>query len=336
MKNIFALLMVLSICSCATEKSPELKVLQGDAFGTTYTIQYFTATEFKAEKGIDSVLYAVNKSMSTYLPQSDISKINRGDTTVVVDDMFKEVWRISETVHTNSKGYFDPTVGTLRNAYGFGDTKPVAEIDIATLDSLRELVGFRKFQINENGTITKSNPNVYIDFNAVAKGYGIDQLGNFLESNNITDYIIELGGEILAKGRNVKKDSFWISGVEALDSDVDNRKATVLFKLENRGLAGSGNYRKYRIDDITGKKYVHTINPLTGLAEQSDVTSATLIAPSCALADAYATACMAMGFERAKKMLSGLDGVEAYLTYTDTENATQVYSTEGFKKLVLN
>lgn len=336
MRILTTLIIALCFCSCATDNTPEFKVLKGNAFGTTYTIQYYTDVEFNSEKGIDSVLYVINKSMSTYIPQSDISKINRGDTSVVVDEMFREVWQISETVHTNSKGYFDPTVGTLRNAYGFGDTKAINEIDKTKLDSLRQFVGFRKFQINKNGTITKSNPNVYIDFNAVAKGYGIDQIGNFLEAKNVKNFIIELGGEILAKGRNLKKDSFWISGVEDLDSNVNDRKATVLFKIENSGLAGSGNYRKYRIDDATGKKYVHTINPLTGLAEQSDVTSATVIAPTCALADAYATACMAMGFERAKLMLSNLDNIEAYLTYTDTKNSTQVYITDGFKKLILN
>lgn len=336
MKIVTTFLIALVFCACAKEKTPEYKVLQGNAFGTTYTIQYFTTTDFDATKGIDSVLNVVNKSMSTYMPESDISKINRGDTTVVVDEMFKEVWRISETVFTNSRGYFDPTVGTLRNAYGFGDTKALNKIDSKVLDSLRAFVGFRKFRINDNGTVTKSNPNVYLDFNAVAKGYGIDRLGVVLESNGAVNYIIELGGEVLAKGKNLKKNSYWISGVEAIDSEIENRKTTVLIKLENSGLAGSGNYRKYRIDDATGKKFVHTINPLTGLAEQSDVTSATIIAPTCALADAYATACMAMGLDKAKEMLKSLNGIEAYLTYTDVDNNLQVYKTEGFQQRILD
>ncbi len=329
------ILIAFVFIGCKNESSFTKKVLRGNAFGTTYTIQYFTDSNFDTQKGIDSVLYAVNRSMSTYIPESDISKINSGDSTVVVDALFKEVWRISETVHTNSKGYFDPTVGSLRNAYGFGDTDYLKVIDQAVLDSVMTLVGFRKIQIQADGTLHKKHPNIYIDFNAVAKGYGIDCLGNMLAQNNIKNFIIELGGEVLAKGKNISKNKPWTSGVEAIISDVSNRKAVAYFNLIDRGLAGSGNYRKYRIDDLTGKKYVHTINPLTGLAEQNNITSATVMAPTCALADAYATACMAMGIEKAKEMLVTLDEVDAYLTYVDSLGVSQTYITNGFEKAML-
>ncbi len=326
---------MIIFASCKNEPSVIKKVLQGNAFGTTYTIQYFTDSNFDAQKQVDSVLYRVNKSMSTYLYESDISKINRGDSTIVVDALFKEVWRISEIVHTASQGYFDPTVGSLRNLYGFGDTAYLEDINTKVLDSVRELVGFKKVAIKNNGTLHKDNPNIYIDFNAVAKGYGIDCLGNMLIKNSVTDFIIELGGEVLAKGQNVLKDSPWISGVEAIGSEIGDRKAVVYFTLQDKALAGSGNYRKYRVDDATGKKYVHTINPLTGLAEQSNVTSATVIASNCALADAYATACMAMGFEKARLMLENLKDVEAYLSYIDTNEAPQAYITKGFEDIIL-
>ncbi|MFT4943689.1 MAG: thiamine biosynthesis lipoprotein [Flavobacteriales bacterium] len=335
MKKITLLLFVLIFAACKNEPSVIKKVLQGNAFGTTYTIQYFTGSNFDAQKEIDSVLYSVNKSMSTYMYQSDISKINRGDSTIVVDALFKEVWRISEIVYINSQGYFDPTVGSLRNAYGFGDTPYLDVIDNKVLDSVRTLVGFRKVAIQEDGTLHKEYPNIYIDFNAVAKGYGIDCLGNMLIRNNVTDFIIELGGEVLAKGKNVLKNKPWTSGVEAIGSDIEDRRAVVYFTLQDKGLAGSGNYRKYRVDDTTGKKYVHTINPLTGLAEQNNVTSATVLAPTCALADAYATACMAMGFEKAKAMLETLKDVDAYLTYVDANKASRTYITKGFENLIL-
>ncbi len=335
MKQIVAFLVFIIFAGCKNEDSLEKKVLQGNAFGTTYTIQYFTNSNFEAQKQIDSVLYRVNKSMSTYIYQSDISKINRGDSTIVVDALFKDVWQISEIVHKNSLGYFDPTVGSLRNLYGFGDTPYLETINDKVLDSVSALVGFNKVSINKDGTVHKDNPNIYLDFNAVAKGYGIDCLGNMLSSNNITDYIIELGGEVLAKGKNISKNRPWTSAVEAIISQVENREAVVYFTLQDRGLAGSGNYRKYRIDDTTGKKYVHTINPLTGLAEQNNVTSATIIAPTCALADAYATACMAMGFEKAKAMLETLKDVDGYVTYVDANQAPQSYSTKGFEDLIL-
>lgn len=320
--------------SC-NDEVPEAQVLQGNAFGTTYSIQYYPTESFKAERGIDSVIHAVNSSVSTYMPESDISKINRGDTTVVVDAIFKEVFRISETVYTNSNGYFDPTIGVLRNAYGFGDTAPIREMNPKTVDSLMEFVGFRKVRLRKDGTIQKKNPNIYFDFNAVAKGYGIDCIGSYLEAQGVTNYIIELGGEILAKGSNKSKNKPWVVGVESPDSKLSDRTTSVNIMLENKGMAGSGNYRKFRIDSITGKKFVHTINPLTGSAEQSNVTSATVIANSCAEADAYATACMALGLEKAKKLLKNTEDVEGYLTFTDSLNNEQVFISEGFQEHIM-
>ena len=144
MKQTVAFLVFIIFAGCKNEHSLEKKVLQGNAFGTTYTIQYFTTSNFDAQKQIDSVLYRVNKSMSTYIYQSDISKINRGDSTIVVDALFKDVWQISEIVHKNSLGYFDPTVGSLRNLYGFGDTPYLETINAKVLDSVSALVGFNK------------------------------------------------------------------------------------------------------------------------------------------------------------------------------------------------
>ncbi len=334
MKLYFYILASLIVISCGNN-SQRKSVLQGDAFGTTYTFQVYSKEKINIEKGIDSVIYAVNKSVSTYQPNSDISKINQGDSTIVVDAIFKEVYRISETVYTNSKGFFDPTIGVLRNAYGFGDVKPLKEIDSLSLDSLMQFVGFRKVKINANGTINKKFPEIYFDFNAVAKGYGIDCIGNYLEANGISNYLIELGGEILTKGINLDKNKNWVVGIENIDSQLEDRSYSTTVTLQNEAMAASGNYRKFRIDSLTGKKYVHTLNPLTGSAVKSDVTSATVIAPTCALADAYATAFMAMGLENSKKILPKLSEIEAYLTYNDVNNIPQVFLTEGFKSRLL-
>lgn len=324
----------LLLVSCKKEPT-KAQALFGNAFGTTYSIQYYPTKNFEAEKGIDSVLYAVNKSVSTYLPESDISKINSGDSTIVVDAIFKEVFRISEIVYTNSKGYFDPTIGVLRNAYGFGDASPLESMRPETIDSLMNYVGFRKVRLTKDGTIQKDNPNIYFDFNAVAKGYGIDCIGRYLEVQGVSNYIVELGGEILAKGTNKSKNRAWVVGVESPDSEIDNRITLVNIMLEDKGMASSGNYRKFRIDSITGKKYVHTLNPLTGSAEQSDLTSATVIANSCAEADAYATAFMALGLEKAKILLQQTEDVEAYLTFTDATNRPQVFISEGFQTHII-
>src|SRR5690606_37007058 len=271
----------------------------------------------------------------TYIPESDISKINRGDSTVVVDSIFREVFEISSEVNQKTNGYFDPTIGVLRNAYGFGDVKPLKNIDSTTLDSLMEFVGFQKVKLNSDGSISKEYPQIYFDFNAVAKGFGIDCIGRYLESKGVENYLIELGGEILAKGENLEKNQEWVVGIEAVNSELEDRSFEATVKLKNVGMASSGNYRKFRIDSITGKKYVHTLNPLTGSAEQSDVTSATVIAPTCGVADAYATSFMALGLEKSKELLNNLPDIEAYLTYNDSINHQQVFITDGFKKVIV-
>ncbi len=336
MKKILLLLPLLWLLNSCEEKPPSLKVVQGDAFGTTYVVQYFSNTDIDVEKGIEEVIYNVNKSVSTYIPESDISKINRGDTTVVVDAIFKEVFRISEIVFIDSKGFFDPTVGVLRNAYGFGDEDAIQEIDEKTLDSLRQFVGFKKVELQVDGTVRKTHPQIYFDFNAVAKGYAIDLIGRYLKSQQVEHFIIELGGEVLAKGENIAKGKGWVSGVESIDSEIERRSTRALVTLADEALAASGNYRKFRIDSVTGKRYVHTINPHTGRAEQNNVTSAAVIAPSCGLADAYATAIMAMGFENAKGLLETVPGIDAYITYTSTANEPKVFVSEGFVSRLLN
>ena len=335
MRKLFLIPVLLLFVFCE-KKEPRPFFLQGDAFGTTYNIQFYSERDIDFKKGLDSVIDAVNHSVSTYIPESDISKVNQGDSTVVVDSIFKEVFEISEEVNKKTNGYFDPTIGVLRNAYGFGDVKPLKEIDSITLDSLMEYVGFHKVNINPDGTVSKEYPQIYFDFNAVAKGYGIDCLGRYLESKGVNDYLIELGGEILTKGENLEKKQKWVVGIEAVDSELEDRSYETTVTLKNEGMASSGNYRKFRIDSLTGKKYVHTLNPLTGSAEMSDVTSSTVIAPTCAVADAYATAFMALGMEKSRQVLKSLPNVEAYLTFNDSLNNHQVFMTEGFKRRLGN
>ncbi|MGB3343770.1 MAG: FAD:protein FMN transferase [Aequorivita sp.] len=331
MKQSLFLLSIFLLFSC-NQKKVEPIYLEGEAFGTAYHIQLYSKENFDAQKGIDSVIESINHSLSTYIPDSDISKINSGDSTVVVDFNFREVFEISAEVNKTTDGYFDPTIGVLRNAYGFGDVKPLKNIDSKTLDSLMQFVGFNKVKLNEDGTISKKFPQIYFDFNAVAKGFGVDCIGRYLESKGVTDYLIEVGGEILTKGINLASGQEWTIGIETPDSELEDREYKAIVKLKNEGLAASGNYRKFRVDSATGKRYVHTLNPLTGSAEQSDITSSTVIAPTCGVADAYATAFMALGIEKSKEVLKKLPDVEAYLTYTDSLNQDQLFVTEGFKK----
>ena len=333
MKHIIWFLFLILIVSCKNER-PQKSFFQGQAFGTTFSIQVYSINEIDFEKGIDSVLSKVNNSVSTYIPESDISKINSGNTTIIVDDIFIDNFNISAEVYEITGGFFDPTIGVLRNAYGFGDTNSIQEIDSLALDSMMKFVGFNKVKLTSENKIEKLYPEIYIDFNAVAKGYGIDLIGSYLDSKGVGNYLIELGGEILAKGKNVEKNKSWLVGIENVN--LNDKSFSSIIALENIAMATSGNYRKFRIDSLTGKKYVHTLNPITGSAAKSDITSATVLAPTCALADAYATAFMALGLENSKVILKNIDKIDVYFTYNDQNNEEQVFATEGLRNRLLN
>ena len=208
MKKIIFLLCI-SICSCKMEpKLLERNQSTGGVFGTSYSIIYMSDTELDYQKEIDSVFFAVNKSLSTYMPESDISKINSGDSTVQVDHMFKDVFQLSRTIHKATNGYFDPTVGTLVNAWGFGPGEQVA-MDSIKVDSLLRYVGFDKVRMNSKGRVLKENPAIYFDFNAIAKGYAIDRVAVLMDNLGVANYLIEIGGEVVSKGVNTIKNKSW-------------------------------------------------------------------------------------------------------------------------------
>ena len=325
----------LSLSSCKPEEN--LVVYNGQALGTSYQLQFYASERFDLVQQFDSTIAVINKSMSTYQPDSDISRINAGDNSVVVDGMFREVFALAQQVYNATDGYYDPTVGVLANAYGFGPDKPLKKLDSSTIDSLKRYVGLDKLSISTEGKLQKNTPHIYLDFNSIAKGYCIDQIGKMLEQNGVKNYLIELGGELLAKGNNLDKNQPWKVGIENINAPVENRTYTEAVSLYNKGMAGSGNYRKYRTDSITGAKYVHTINPITGSAEQSDILSATVIAPTCAEADAWATAFMAMGFERSKAVIARNKELAAYLIYSDQiEDTVSVFVSERFNPYLIN
>jgi thiamine biosynthesis lipoprotein len=306
---------------------------RGDALGTTYNIIYFAHEEHDFQAEIDSVFAVVNKSLSTYIPDSDISRINQGDSLVVVDRMFQEVFELSRKVHKQTKGYFDPTVGTLVNAWGFGPGEQIS-MDSLTVDSLLKYVGFNKVSISPQNRVIKQNPNIYFDFNAVAKGYAIDRLAVMLDKKGIENYLVEVGGEVVAKGINLEKEKPWVVGIDDPQAEM-GRQMKLLINMSDRALASSGNYRKYRVDSISGKKYVHTIDPITGYTKNSNTLGVTILANDCATADAYATAFMAMDLHEAFKVINYNKDLEAYIIYLDEKGVTQEFLTKGFKELLV-
>lgn len=318
------------IFSCSSINNEE-KIFTGKALGTTYQIKYFSKTHFDFQKSLDSIFEHINSSMSTYRDNSDISKINSGDSTVVVDQNFITVLRASKKVYNESKGYFDPTVGNLVNAYGFGPKASLKQIDSSQLDSLVLLTGLDKVNLKSDHTISKENPGIYLDFNAIAKGYTIDVIAEFLDAKRVNNYLIELGGELRASGKNQENKKYWLVGIDDPFQKEAERAITKVLKLKNRSMATSGNYRKFREDSATGQKYVHTVNPLTGKAEKSNLLSASVLAENCMLADAYATAFMAMGFEKSLAMQKMLFNVDIFLIYSE-KGESKTYSSKGFKE----
>ncbi len=338
-KFIFpTLLSFLLLYSCINKEPVQtLKTEQGFALGTTYLIKYEVKNDsIDLLENIDKIFSEVNQSMSTYLPTSDISKINKGDSTIVVDENFKEVFLKAREVWENSNQKFDPTVGALVNAWGFGPEITIKKMDKKQVDSILQFTGFSKVNLTDKGNIIKTHPSVYLDFNALAKGYTIDLIGRMFDKEGVKNYLIELGGEILTKGANTKTVKNW---VVAIDHPLQNEGERIMIqkvKLENKAMATSGNYRKFRVDQKTGEHYVHTINPQTGYPQKSNVLSVSVIADSCMEADAYATAFMVMSLEEAKEFLVKTNFLDAYIISTDKDGNLEEFKTKGFQKLLLD
>ncbi|NIJ43793.1 thiamine biosynthesis lipoprotein [Wenyingzhuangia heitensis] len=255
--------------------------------------------------------------MSTYHSNSIITKINGGLLFSKVDNHFKNVFLLAKEVHQRTNGYFDPTVGKMVNAWGFGPVKIDKEPTNIQVDSLMQFVGFDKITLDDD-ILNKTSSEIYIDFNAIAKGYGVDELGRFLESKNIKNYLVEIGGEIRARGKNAKGEN-WSIGIEEPNFD-GTRSLQKVTTLKNEAIATSGNYRKFRIDEVTGKKIAHTLNPKTGFPAETDLLSVSVIAPvSCAEVDAYATAFMSMGVKKAKTIAATFPKMKVFLVYLEND-----------------
>ena len=264
--NTYSLFVVLAFVGCTSNTEPQR--LSGYALGTTYNITYFdTRANPNLVPAIDSVFYVLNKSMSTYIKNSDISKINRGDDQVVVDHHFKAVFNASKAVFTATQGFFDPTVGSLVNAYGFGPEEGLATLTASDRDRLLALTGFEKVTLIKEGRILKTNPNIYLDFNAIGKGYAVDVLSSMMEKRfGYTNTLVEIGGELQAKGKHILKNSPWTVAIDTPNENIVERDLLRTLTLQNQALATSGNYRKFRIDE-KGNKYAHTILSLIHISE---------------------------------------------------------------------
>lgn len=321
----------IAVCSLVSCARPQQKViLQGQAQGTYYAITYFNSEGRNFQPEIDSILKAFDLSVSMWVPESIISRINNGDTLVLPDAWFTDIFNRSVAISENTGGAFDFTVGPLVNAWGFG-FKGKMKMDSVIVDSLKALVDFRAVRL-EKGKVIKDKPGIQFDFNAIAQGYAVDVIGKFLESKGLENYLIDIGGEVLGKG--TKPDgSGWIVGIEnpATDS-LAERTLNSKVRLQNKALATSGSYRKYYEEN--GIRYSHTIDPETGYPVRHSLLSVSVLADDCATADGYATAFMVMGFEKARDFVESEPDLDAYFISASENGLFETYATEGFRKII--
>lgn len=332
--NVITLAGFLLFFGCKPENKPKQFLLQGNAQGSTFSIKYIANNEFDIAADISFILEEIDNSMSTYKENSIISKINDGDTTVVVDAYFKDVFEGSKLVWQQSNGYFDPTVGPLIDAYGFGNKEKRLQLDSLQIDSILQYIGLEKTEILPDGRFRKQFPQIQINFNAIAQGYTVDVLAGYLREKGITDFIVELGGEIVVEGSNTVEGKPWILGIDNPLQTPENRTLIAKIQLSGWGMATSGNYRKVITDPVTGEKFVHIINPKTGYNKKGNILSVTVLAKNCMMADAYATTLMLMDLEEAQYFLNQ-QALDALILYTDTNNRLQQYATQGFKSLMV-
>jgi len=332
MKN--KILLLLLILGCLTtgcnQKKKEFGKISGMAQGSTYSIVYENPVKFTPEKikeTVEKILHNFDLSLSTYNDSSIISKINR-NKEVLVDTFFTEVFNKSCEISNMTDGAFDITVGPLVKAWGFGPDAH-KNFDKSKLDSLLNLVGFEKVKIKD-GRLIKANPGICLDFNAIAQGYSSDVIGRYFENLGIKDYVIEIGGEVRAKGD--KGGDYWKIGI---DKPIDNNMVPgsdlqAIIKIKDKSLSTSGNYRKFYIED--GIKYSHEIDPKTGYPARNTLLSATIIADDCATADGLATACMVMGKDKSIEFLNKYTNLEAYLVYSDNDGNFKTWITKNLRK----
>ena len=304
---------------------PEKVTIMGETMGTTYSIIYLDVDGTNFKDAIDSLLQVWNMSLSTYIPESEISVFNRTNELTFNSPYFLPVLKKSREIFEATHGAFDPTVMPLVNAWGFGpETEDLP--DSAEIKNLLDLVDYNNI-VFDSLKVWKKKPGVQLDFSAIAKGYGVDVVAAYLHEQGIENYLVEIGGEIVCRGVN-DRGTPWTTGIEDPSTDFLERKMKAIIEVSDKAIATSGNYRNFYVRD--GKRYAHTISPFTGFPIEHTILSATVIADDCMTADAYATAFMVLGVDEGEQLLLDHPELEAYFIYSADSNKVRTWSTEGF------
>ena len=297
----------------------------GLIFGTMYSVTYQSKTDLKTS--IDSMLKVFDGSLSPFNDTATISRINRNER-VIADELFATVFRKSLEVSEATGGAFDITVAPLVNAWGFG-FKQGSFPDSIMVDSLLQLIGYEKVSMNEQGEVVKQDERMMLNCSAIAKGYAVDVIANLLKSKGVKNMMVDIGGEVVVHGKNPKEKK-WRIGINKPvdDSLATNQELERIVEITDAAIATSGNYRNFYYNN--GKKYAHTIDPSTGYPVQHSLLSATVVANDCMTADAYATAFMVMGVEKALEIAESNPAIEAFFIFSNEEGNLQTCQTSGF------
>ena len=321
MRYLLIFLFLFNSCVNNTDKQT---ILRGDIYGTTYSIVYFSKIDLQLKVKIDSIFNSIDMSMSTYNSNSLITKINN-NKEVLLDDHFKYIFNTSKKIYYETSGDFDPSIGPLVNSLDFGP-----KTNNISTDSLMKLVGLDKFKIFENKL--RRPLNSFLDFNAIAKGYSVDMISEFLLFNNVANFLVEVGGEIRSSGMNLADDRNWRVGLDTPTFDGSQNEIYKAFNLIDKSMATSGVYRKFKIDSL-GNKYAHIIDPKTGYSSKTNILSITVIADNCIEADAYATALHLMTLDEINLFVQKNNKISVFVIFKDENNKIQDLSLNNFPSI---
>lgn len=330
---LYSLILLVSVfvvykCRNTADETYEPLRLEGRTMGTTYHITYFDKDQRNFGSSIDSVLRLVNLSINTYDPTSEVSRFNTHHAGVKVDLPFLlPPLRVAKEVFDASGGAFDPTVMPLVNAWGFGPGKRI-NTDSSAIDSIRVFIGFDKVVIKQD-SVLKTEPRTQLDFGGIGQGYGADVITDFLRSKGIENMLVELGGEGMAVGKNLKTGKAWEIGILDPNSTNEQQFFKAYASLSNRAFTTSGNYFNYHEEN--GVKYSHTIDPTSGFPARKQILSASVFADNCTTADAWGTAFMVMGHEEAIRVASQHKELDVLIFYSNNSGGISHYITDGIK-----
>ena len=328
-----AFVVVLSACYFGNQKKENYTYYRnsGEIFHTFFDFKYAYSQSLEDE--IMAELEKFDQSLNPFKEHTIISKVNNNEP-VELDSFFVDVFTQSKIVSENTYGKFDITVSPLINAWGFG-FKNINSVTPAIIDSLKTFVGFEKISIDPDGKISKTDPRVQINTSAIAKGYACDVVANLLRKHGVENFMVYIGGEIVAQGLNDRGEC-WRIGIDKPidDSTGVHHELQTLLAICDKSMATSGNYRNYYIKD--GKKYAHTIDPHTGYPSEQDLLSVTVLADDCMTADAYATAFMALGLEKSEEVARKVAGLAYYFIYAKPNNSLGVAYSAGFEQFFVN